>query len=173
LECRSLPPFFDCFEKEWLMNRTDHLHSLLKTHMEFTQILRDRANIAEHPITQPTNSQILDKVNRPLMDIVKQQQLLIRMRISRTLSFVESIRRNIKNKSEQSRTLTIITSHRQIHVHYHITIYTFKPLDSNTRWAPTDTYMGFLFIILSFLFCMHIHGIFPSSLHYANHIYNR
>jgi hypothetical protein len=122
------------------MIRTAHLHSLLKTHMESTQILRDRANIAEHPITQLMNSQILDKAKRPLMDIVKPQQLLIRMRISRTLPLVESTRRNIKNKSEQTRTLrslraidkyTFITTLqftpqtiRQIHVHYHITIYT-------------------------------------------------
>jgi hypothetical protein len=70
------------------MIRTAHLHSLLKTHMESTQILRDRANIAEHPIIRLTNSQILDKVKRPLMDIVKRQQLLIRMRISRTLQSI-------------------------------------------------------------------------------------
>jgi hypothetical protein len=106
------------------MIRTDHPHSHLKTRMEFTQILRDRANIAEHPIIRLMNSQILDKVKRPLMDIVKRQQLLIRMRISRTLSFVESIRRNIKNKSEQTRTLRSL---RPIDKYTFITTLQFTP----------------------------------------------
>ena len=107
------------------MIRTAHLLSLLKTHMESTQILRDRANIVELPITQPTNSQIQDKVKRPLMDIVKQQQLLIRMRISRTFPIDLSLGETSKQKRTISH-LTIITSHRQIHVHYLITIYTFN-----------------------------------------------
>ena len=108
------------------MTRTALLHSHPKTHMESTQIPRDKANIAEHPIIRLMNSQIQDKDKdkRPLMDIVKQPQLLIRMRISRdpppslyyhstlldippTLLFSPE---ETQNKSEHGSHLTIITS---------------------------------------------------------------
>jgi len=105
------------------MIRTDHPLLHPKTHMESTPIHRDRANIAEHPIIQLTNSQIQDrdKDKRPLMGIVKQPQLLIRMRISRvpppslyyhsTLLDIPLLREEKQqNKSEHDSHLTIITS---------------------------------------------------------------
>lgn len=134
------------------MIRTDHLHSLLKTHMEFTQILRDRANIAEHPIIRLMNSQILHKVKRPLMDIVKPQQLLIRMRISRTLPLVESIRRNIKTKANK---LAPLRSLRPIDKYTFITTLQFTPQTIRLEY-PLGTYRykhGFsLYNIVFFLF---------------------
>lgn len=73
-ESWNVSTFLPVNRERELMTRTVLLHSLLKTRMESTPILRGKASIAVHPIIRLMDSQIQDKVRRLLTAMVKRQQ---------------------------------------------------------------------------------------------------